>query len=314
MAEYRSKIVVIGSGPAGYTAGIYGARAGLRPILISGPQKGGQLTITTDVENFPGFPKPISGPELMQRMHDQAVNTGVQVMEDQIVEVDFSKRPFVLISEGANTYKAESVIIATGASARWLGLPSEEKFLGFGVSGCATCDGFFFRNRNVAVIGGGNTAAEEALYLTNFAQSVTIIHRRGQLRADKVLQEMLFNNPKIILEWDSVVVEVVGRHNPKSVTGIKVKNLKTDKIKDIEVEGVFIAIGHKPNTEIFRNILKLDDHGYIVTPPGSCKTSCKGVFAAGDVKDPVYRQAVTAAGSGCQAFLEAEDYLQEISL
>ena len=312
MAEYRSKVVIIGSGPAGYTAGIYAARAAWRPILVCGPQRGGQLTITTDVENFPGFPQPIPGPELMQRMYEQAVNTGVKVIEDQIVEVDFSGKPFVLISDGANTYKADSVIIATGASARWLGLENEKKYLGFGVSGCATCDGFFYRNRKVAVVGGGNTAAEEALYLTNFAESVTLVHRRGQLRADKVLQDKLFNNPKIIFELDSVVTDVLGSDNPKSVTAVRLQNLKTDKVKDLAVEGLFVAIGHKPNTEIFQRSLQLDERGYIVTPAGSCQTSVPGVFAAGDVKDARFRQAITAAGSGCQAFLEAKEYLQDL--
>ena len=383
MAEYKTKVLIIGSGPAGYTAGIYAARAGMRPVLVSGLQKGGQLTITTDVENFPGFPEPINGGELMQRMHDQAVNVGVEIVDDQISEVDFSARqfvlisegansyraesviiatgasarwlgleneekfrgfgvsgcatcdgffyrnkdvavvddqisevdfsasPFVLISEGANSYRAESVIIATGASARWLGLENEEKFRGFGVSGCATCDGFFYRNKDVAVVGGGNTAAEEALYLAGIARSVTLVHRRDELRADKVLQERIKSNPKIIVEWDSVIDDIIGGDNPKGVTEIRVKNLKTDKYKNIAVAGVFIAIGHKPNTEIFKNAIVLDNQGYIVTVPGSCQTSVPGVFAAGDVKDSVYRQAVTAAGSGCQAFLEAQRFLQE---
>lgn len=308
MAEYKTKVLIIGSGPAGYTAGIYAARAGMRPVLVSGLQKGGQLTITTDVENFPGFPEPINGGELMQRMHDQAVNVGVEIVDDQISEVDFSARPFVLISEGANSYRAESVIIATGASARWLGLENEEKFRGFGVSGCATCDGFFYRNKDVAVVGGGNTAAEEALYLAGIARSVTLVHRRDELRADKVLQERIKSNPKIIVEWDSVIDDIIGGDNPKGVTEIRVKNLKTDKYKNIAVAGVFIAIGHKPNTEIFKNAIVLDNQGYIVTVPGSCQTSVPGVFAAGDVKDSVYRQAVTAAGSGCQAFLEAQRF------
>ena len=311
MAEYKTKVLIIGSGPAGYTAGIYAARAEMRPVLVSGLQKGGQLTITTDVENFPGFPEPINGGELMQRMHDQAVNVGVEIVDDQISEVDFSSRPFVLISEGANSYRAESVIIATGASARWLGLENEEKFRGFGVSGCATCDGFFYRNKDVAVVGGGNTAAEEALYLAGIARSVTLVHRRDELRADKVLQERIKSNPKIIVEWDSVIDDIIGGDNPKGVTEIRVKNLKTDKYKNIAVAGVFIAIGHKPNTEIFKNAIVLDNQGYIVTVPGSCQTSVPGVFAAGDVKDSVYRQAVTAAGSGCQAFLEAQRFLQE---
>ncbi len=311
MAEYKTKVLIIGSGPAGYTAGIYAARAGMRPVLVSGTQKGGQLTITTDVENFPGFPEPINGSELMQRMHDQAVNVGVTIVEDQISEVYFAENPFVLISEGANSYCADSVIIATGASARWLGLPNEEKFRGYGVSGCATCDGFFYRNKDVVVVGGGNTAAEEALYLSGIAKNVTLIHRRDQLRADKVMQDRIKNNPKIQVEWDSVIEDILGTDTPKGVTGVRIKNLKTDKYKDLEVDGVFIAIGHKPNTEIFKNAVDLDKDGYVVTSPGSFRTSVNGVFAAGDVKDAVYRQAVTAAGSGCQAFLEAQRYLQE---
>ncbi len=311
MAEYKTKVLIIGSGPAGYTAGIYAARAGMRPVLVSGTQKGGQLTITTDVENFPGFPEPINGSELMQRMHDQAVNVGVTIVEDQISEVYFAENPFILISEGANSYCADSVIIATGASARWLGLPNEEKFRGYGVSGCATCDGFFYRNKDVVVVGGGNTAAEEALYLSGIAKNVTLIHRRDQLRADKVMQDRIKNNPKIQVEWDSVIEDILGTDTPKGVTGVRIKNLKTDKYKDLEVDGVFIAIGHKPNTEIFKNAVDLDKDGYVVTSPGSCRTSVNGVFAAGDVKDAVYRQAVTAAGSGCQAFLEAQRYLQE---
>ncbi len=311
MAEYKTKVLIIGSGPAGYTAGIYAARAGLSPILVSGLQKGGQLTITTDVENFPGFPEPIKGSELMQRMHDQAVHVGVQIVDDQILKVDFSSRPFVLVSDGANSFRADSVIIATGASARWLGLESEEKFRGFGVSACATCDGFFYRNKDVAVVGGGNTAVEEALYLAGIARSVTLIHRRDQLRADKVLQERVLNNQKIRVEWDSVVDDIKGEDNPKGVSEIMVKNLKTGSVRAIPVEGLFVAIGHKPNTEIFKNALKLDNDGYVVTEPGSCKTSVAGVFAAGDVKDSVYRQAITAAGSGCQAFLEAQRFLQE---
>jgi len=310
MAQYQSKVIIIGSGPAGYTAGIYAARAGFSPILVSGFQKGGQLTITTDVENFPGFPEPIAGPELMDRMLQQATKLGVKVIEDHITEVDFSHRPFTLISE-QNSYKADSVIIATGASARWLGLENESKFRGFGVSGCATCDGFFYRNRHVAVVGGGNTAAEEALYLANIAASVTLIHRRDALRADKIMQDRVFKHPKINIEWDSVVTDVKGTDNPKSMTGVMIKNLKTDKVKELNVDGLFIAIGHKPNTEIFKPYLKLDAEGYIVTEPGCSKTSVEGVFAAGDVKDSQYRQAITAAGSGCQAFLDAERFLRQ---
>ena len=251
-----------------------------------------------------------AGPELMERMLQQALKLGVKVIEDHITEVDFSHRPFTLISE-QNSYQADSVIIATGASARWLGLENENKFRGFGVSGCATCDGFFYRNRHVAVVGGGNTAAEEALYLANIAASVTLIHRRDALRADKIMQDRLFKHPKINIEWDSVVTDVKGTDNPKSMTGVIIKNLKTDKTKELTVDGLFIAIGHKPNTEIFRQYLKLDNEGYIVTDPGCSKTSVEGVFAAGDVKDSQYRQAITAAGSGCQAFLDAERFLRQ---
>ena len=282
MAEYKTPVLIIGSGPAGYTAGIYAARAGLKPIIVSGEQIGGQLTITTDVENYPGFPSPIAGTELMHNMRVQAHNVGVQIVDDKIIEVDFNHQPFECNSE---------------------------KFRGFGVSGCATCDGFFYRNRDVAVVGGGNTAVDEAIYLTNFAKSVTLIHRRDSLRADKTLQERLFENPKINVEWDSVVEEVVGTENPLSVTGLKIKNVKTDQSKLLKVDGVFIAIGHHPNTELFRDSLKLDKDGYIITEPNSGKTNIEGVFAAGDVKDPYYRQAVIAAASGCIAALEAEKYL-----
>lgn len=309
MAEYKSSVLIIGSGPAGYTAGIYAARAGLKPILVSGEQIGGQLTITTDVENFPGFPLPIAGSELMHNMRTQAHNVGVQIIDDKIIEVDFNRRPFECNSENHNLFCGDALIIATGASARWLGLPSEEKFRGFGVSGCATCDGFFYRGRDVAVVGGGNTAVEEALYLTNFASSVTLIHRRDSLRADKTMQERLKNNSKIKVEWDSVVEEVIGTDSPLSVTGLKIKNVKTDTVKTLKVEGVFIAIGHHPNTEVFKPALKLDAEGYVVTEPNSCKTNIDGVFAAGDVKDSKFRQAVIAAGSGCMASLEAERWL-----
>lgn len=309
MAEYKTPVLIIGSGPAGYTAGIYAARAGLKPIIVSGEQIGGQLTITTDVENYPGFPSPIAGAELMHNMRVQAHNVGVQIVDDKIIEVDFNHQPFECNSENHNLFCGDSVIVATGASARWLGLPSEEKFRGFGVSGCATCDGFFYRNRDVAVVGGGNTAVDEAIYLTNFAKSVTLIHRRDSLRADKTLQERLFENPKINVEWDSVVEEVVGTENPLSVTGLRIKNVKTDQSKLLKVDGVFIAIGHHPNTELFRDSLKLDKDGYIITEPNSGKTNIEGVFAAGDVKDPYYRQAVIAAASGCIAALEAEKYL-----
>ena len=313
MAEYRSKVLIIGSGPAGYTAGIYAARAGLKPLLVSGLQPGGQLTITNEVENFPGFPEPIAGPELMQRMRRQAENTGVTIIDDHIIEVDFTNRPFVCNSENYHVYSGETLIIATGASAKWLGLESEEKFRGFGVSGCATCDGFFYRNRRVAVVGGGNTAVEEALYLSNFAQSVTLIHRRDSLRADQTLQKRLMENPKINIEWDTVIEEILGTDTPKAVTGLRLKNVKNDSAYELAIDGLFIAIGHHPNTELFQKHLQLDNNGYIITPPGSCKTNIEGVFAAGDVKDPQFRQAVTAAGSGCIAALEAEKFLNENS-
>lgn len=309
MAEYKTKVLIIGSGPAGYTAGIYAARAGLKPIIVSGEQIGGQLTMTNDIENFPGFATPISGMELMDKMRNQALNVGVEIIDDKITEVDFSQRPFSCSSENHNLFCGETVIIATGASARWLGLESETKFRGFGVSACATCDGFFYRNRDVAVVGGGNTAVDEAIYLTGFARSVTLIHRRDSLRADKHLQERLFANPKIRVEWDSVVDEVLGTDNPLGVTGLRLKNIKTDETKVLNVEGVFMAIGHHPNTELFKNQLKLDKDGYIETLPNSCQTSVEGVFAAGDVKDPNFRQAVVAAGSGCIAALETEKYL-----
>lgn len=312
MSDYKTKMLIIGSGPAGYTAGIYAVRSGLDPIIVSGSQLGGQLTITTEIENFPGFPNPVSGPQLMEDMRQQALNLGVQLIEDQITEVNFQTRPFVCKSENGNTFTADTVIIATGASARWLGLPSEEKFRGFGVSGCATCDGFFYRNCDVAVVGGGNTAVDEAIYLTNFAKSVTLIHRRDELRADKVLQARLFKNPKIKVEWNSVVDEVLGQDTPLGVTGVRLKNTQTGATKDIAVEGLFIAIGHKPNTAIFKDSLKLDAEGYIITHPDSCQTDIAGVFAAGDVQSGHFRQAIMAAGAGCQACLEAEKYLASL--
>ncbi|MDO5386809.1 MAG: thioredoxin-disulfide reductase [Pseudomonadota bacterium] len=309
MAEYTTRLLIIGSGPAGYTAGIYAARSGLKPILVAGPQIGGQLTITTEVENFPGFPTPVYGSELMSNMRQQAENVGVEMHEDIITEIDVSKRPFTLCSENGNCYVADSVIIATGASARWLGLESEAKFRGFGVSGCATCDGFFYRGKEVAVIGGGNTAVDEAVYLTNFAAKVTLIHRRDSLRADQALQDRLFANPKIEVIWDSVVTEFVGNNEPLGLTALKLKNIKTDAVSELPVSGAFIAIGHHPNTDLFKGILELDNEGYIVTKPNSCATGVPGLFAAGDVKDPQFRQAVIAAGSGCIACLEAEKYL-----
>lgn len=314
MAEFKTPLLIIGSGPAGYTAGIYAARAGLKPILVSGQQVGGQLTIATEIENFPGFPSPLSGPELMQRMRDQAQNVGVEIIDDKITEVDFEHHPFECVSENNNLFSSQSVIIATGASARWLNIPSEKKFTGFGVSGCATCDGFFYRNRDVAIIGGGNTAVDEAIYLTNFANSVTLVHRRDSLRADKTLQERLMRNRKIKIEWNSVVEEVVGSDSPLNVNGLKIKNLKTDVSKTLKVDGVFIAIGHTPNTEFLKGQIDLNKEGYIITNDGSCKTNIAGVFAAGDVQDPKFRQAIIAAGSGCIASIEADKYLSEMDI
>lgn len=311
MAEYKSKVLIIGSGPAGYTAGIYAARAGLKPILVSGTEVGGQLTLSEEVENFPGFVSSARGADLMETIKKQTLDLGVTMVNDKIVEIDFSKLPFECSSENHDVFYADSIIIATGASARWLGLPSEEKFRGFGVSVCATCDGFFYRGKDVAVIGGGNTAAEEALYLTNFAQSVTLIHRRDTLRAEQALQDKLNNNPRINIKYDTVVEEILGTETPRGVTGIRLKNVKTDKTEELAVSGVFVAIGHKPNTEVFNHLLELDSAGYIKTKPNSCATNIEGVFAAGDVKDPEYRQAVIAAGSGAMAAIEAGRFLSK---
>lgn len=309
MAEHKTKLLIIGSGPAGYTAAIYGARAGLEPLLVSGPQPGGQLTLTTDVENFPGFPQAVNGTELTDLMRQQAENVKARLVTDIITNVDFSSRPFICQGDSGDTYIADSVIIATGASARWLGLESEDKFRGFGVSACATCDGFFYRGRNVAVIGGGNTAVDEALYLTNFAASVTLIHRRDSLRADKAMQQKVQNNPKVHILWDSVVTSFNGSNQPPALTGLTVKNVKTDQESELKVDGAFIAIGHHPNTELFKGKLDMTPEGYIITRPGTSKTSVEGVFAAGDVQDSTYRQAVVAAGSGCIAALDAEKFL-----
>jgi thioredoxin reductase (NADPH) len=306
---HHSKVIVLGSGPAGYTAAIYAARAMLAPTLIQGSQPGGQLTITTDVENYPGFAEPIQGPWLMEQMQAQAEHVGTRLVQDIIVSADLAKRPFTLVADSGDRYIAETLIIATGASANWLGLPSEEKFKGFGVSACATCDGFFYRGKRVAVVGGGNTAAEEALFLTNFADKVTLIHRRPTLRADKTNQMRLADNPKIEIIYDSVVDEVVGTDNPRGVTAIKLRNLSEGASTQLDVDGLFIAIGHSPATELFRGQVEMDDDGYIKTAPDSTKTSIPGVFAAGDVKDKVFRQAVTAAGMGCMAALEAERFL-----
>src|SRR5262245_34889007 len=302
-------IIVIGSGPAGYTAAIYAARALRKPLLIAGLQPGGQLSITTDVENYPGFANAIQGPWLMEQMQGQAEHVGTQIIEDTIVKVDLQQRPFTCYGDSGDTYTGDTLIICTGAQARWLGLPSEEKFRGFGVSACATCDGFFFRGKKVAVIGGGNSAVEEALYLTNHASKVTLIHRRDSLRAEKIAQDRLFRNPKIDLVWNSIVTDIVGSGNPASVTGVQIADVVTGATRQINVDGVFVAIGHTPATELFKGQLKMDGEGYIITKPDSTATDIPGVFAAGDVKDKVFRQAVTAAGMGCMGALEAERFL-----
>ncbi len=304
----HTKILIIGSGPAGYTAAIYAARANLSPILVSGWQQGGQLTITTDVENYPGFKDVIQGPWLMEEMRLQAEHVGTKIIQDQIERVDFSQRPFKVFGETGSQYTADSIIISTGAQAKWLGLDSETHYRGFGVSGCATCDGFFFRGKRVAVIGGGNSAVEEALYLTNHASHVTLIHRKDTLKAEKILQERLFKNEKISIIWNAVVEEIVGTETPKNVTGIK---LKSPTVSHIDVDGVFIAIGHTPSSQIFKGFVEMDEEGYIITNPGSTRTSLEGVFAAGDVQDKVFRQAVTAAGQGCMAALEVGKFLNQ---
>ena len=308
----KAKVLIIGSGPAGLSAAIYAARASLEPTLIHGMQPGGQLTITTDVENYPGFAKTIQGPWLMQEMEQQAGHVGTKMTHDYVEKVDFRNKPFKVYTSSGDVYEAESIIISTGAQAKWLGLDSEQEFQGFGVSGCATCDGFFFKGKEVAVVGGGNTAVEEALFLTNHASKVYIIHRRGTFRAEKILQERLFANDKIEAIWDHTLEEVVGEKDPKAVTGVKVKNVKDGKIKNIKCEGVFIAIGHKPNTDMFKDQIKMDEEGYILTAPDSTETNIQGVYAAGDVQDKIYRQAVTAAGTGCMAALEADKFLRGV--
>ena len=308
---HHSKVLIVGSGAAGYTAAIYASRANLKPALVRGIQPGGQLTITTDVENYPGFAEAVQGPWLMDQIHEQAKNVGTEMFEDTIVEADLSARPFRAVGDSGAVYTGDTLIIATGASARWLGLESEQKFSGYGVSACATCDGFFFREKPVAVIGGGNTAVEEALFLTNFATKVSLIHRRDELRADKILQDRLFGNDKIEPVWDSVLEEVLGTDDPPGVTGARIKNVKSGEVSELSVEGIFIAIGHDPNTELFKGQLDMDDDGYIITAPDSTATSVPGVFATGDVQDKVYRQAVTAAGTGCMGALEAERFLAE---
>lgn len=310
MAEYKSDVLIIGSGPAGYTAGIYAARAGLQALIVSGAQKGGQLILSSEVDNYPGFVETMTGFELMEKMRQQAEMRGVSIVEDVISEVDFFDHPFTCSSTGGNSYLSKAIIVATGSSVNWLGLPSEQKFMGHGVSSCATCDGFFYRGKEVAVVGGGNTAAEEALYLSAFTDKVYLIHRRHSLRADTILQQRLQQNRKIVMVWNTVIEEVLGSDEPLSVTGLKIRNVKTDMVKTLHIAGLFVAIGHHPNTELFRNYLNLTSGGYITTQGDCCATNIKGVFAAGDVCHPEYHQAVIAAGSGAKAALEAIKYLR----
>ncbi|HUW80062.1 MAG TPA: thioredoxin-disulfide reductase [Acidocella sp.] len=315
MAEVKkTRVLIIGAGPAGYTAAIYAARANLAPVMVAGLQPGGQLTITTDVENYPGFAETIQGPWLMEQMAKQAEHVGTEIMYDIITKVDFSEKPFRAWSDGGTEFLADSVIIATGAQARWLGLPSEAAYQGAGVSACATCDGFFYRGKRVAVIGGGNTAVEEALYLTHHASHVTVVHRRGEFRAERILQDRLFANPKISVIWDHAVDEILGEGSPAVVTAVRLKDVKSGAMQKIDVDGVFIAIGHSPTTSVFSGEVRTDSEGYIITRPGTTETSVPGVFAAGDVQDKIFRQAVTAAGTGCMAALEAEKFLAHIPL
>ncbi len=310
-ATRRTPVLVIGAGPAGYTAAIYAARASLSPILLAGLQPGGQLTITTDVENYPGFAAPIQGPWLMEQMAEQAAHVGTEIIHDIVIEADLRARPFRCVGDSGDVYLADSVVIATGAAARWLGLPSESALQGAGVSACATCDGFFYRGKRVAVIGGGNTAVEEALYLTNLAESVTLVHRRASLRAERILQARLFAHPKVRVIWNAAVEEIIGDGKPPVVVGLDLRDLPSGHVDRLAVDGVFVAIGHTPNTAVFRDQVDCDADGYIRTVPGSTRTNIAGVFAAGDVQDTVYRQAVTAAGTGCMAALEAERWLTE---
>ena len=310
---YRTKLLVIGAGPAGYTAAIYAARGSLEPILVAGLQPGGQLMITTDVENYPGFAQAIQGPWLMEQMAAQAEHVGTRIMNDLVMEVDFSRRPFRCVGDSGDIYIADTVIIATGAQARWLGLPSEKAYQGAGVSACATCDGFFYRGKRVAVIGGGNSAVEEALYLTHHADRVTLIHRRDSLRAEKILQRRLFEHPKVDVIWNHIVEEITGGGTPAVVTGIRLSDRESGVERTLDLDGVFVAIGHTPNTAVFRNHVELDGEGYVRTAAGSTRTSIEGVFAAGDVQDKIFRQAVTAAGTGCMAALEAEKWLTEVA-
>ena len=315
MAEVKkTRVLIIGAGPAGYTAAIYAARANLAPVLVAGLQPGGQLTITTDVENYPGFAETIQGPWLMEQMAAQAAHVGTEIIYDIITKVDFSGPKFRAWSDAGVEFEADAVIIATGAQARWLGLDSEAAYQGAGVSACATCDGFFYRGKRVAVIGGGNTAVEEALYLTHHASHVTLVHRRDTFRAERILQDRLFANPKISVIWDHAVDEILGGGQPPVVTGLRLKNVRTGAMQELPVDGVFIAIGHSPTTSVFAGQVKTDSEGYIVTRPGTTETSVPGVFAAGDVQDKIYRQAVTAAGTGCMAALEAEKFLAQLPL
>jgi thioredoxin reductase (NADPH) len=310
MTTHKTKVAIIGSGPAGYSAAIYAARANLSPIIINGMQPGGQLTITTDVENYPGFAEAIQGPWLVEQMEKQALHVGTKLIHDHVVGVDFSKRPFVLTGESGDIFEAEAVVIATGAQAKWLGLESEKKFQGFGVSGCATCDGFFFKNKEVIVVGGGNSAVEEALYLTNHAKKVYVVHRRDKFKSEKILQDRLFKNPKIEVIWNHALDEVLGSENPKGVTGARLKHTTSGETREMKIDGIFIAIGHKPNSDLFKNSgLEIDAEGYVTTRPNSTATNIPGVYAAGDIQDKIYRQAVTAAGTGCMAALEIEKFL-----
>jgi len=303
----KTKVLIIGSGPAGYTAAIYAARANLQPILFTGIQPGGQLTVTTEIENFPGFENPIEGTQLMEQMEKQAINVGAKIVKTSITEVDLKSTPKKATDGNGDNYEADTIIICTGAQAKWLGIESEEKYKSRGISACATCDGFFYRGKDVAVIGGGNTAVEEALYLTNFVNKVTLIHRRNELRAEKIMQERLFSNEKVEMKWDSQIDEFLG--DDSGLTGIRLKNSKTGELSELKVHGAFVAIGHSPSTKLFAGQLKTDEEGYLITEPNSTKTEIEGVFAAGDVKDKVFRQAITAAGMGCMAALEAERYL-----
>ena len=307
--EHKTKVLIIGSGPAGYSAAIYASRAMLEPILVTGLEQGGQLTTTTDVENYPGFANVIQGPWLMEEMKKQAEHVGTRFITDIIKDVDFGKKPFLSIGENGNKIISDTVIISTGAQAKWLGIENENKYKGFGISACATCDGFFYKNKEVAVIGGGNTAVEEAMYLTNFASKVFLIHRRSELRAEKMLQKKLMENKKVEMIWDTVLDKINGTDNPKNLDSLTIKNLKDNQTRELKVHGLFVAIGHQPSTQIFKNKIEMDDEGYIITKPDSTATNIKGVFAAGDVKDKIFRQAITAAGMGCMAALEAEKLL-----